>query len=52
MWKNDLDPVLTKILIKERENSGQLVDCGICDADELKSHLFLVHFFCFIFSYI
>ena len=32
VWKNDLDPVLAKILIKERENSGQLVDCGICDA--------------------
>ena len=27
--QNNLDPVLTKILIKERENSAQLADCGI-----------------------
>ena len=32
VWKNNLDPVLAKILIKERENSAQLVDYGICDA--------------------
>ena len=31
--KNNLNPVLTKILIKERENSTQLADCGI-DYDE------------------
>ena len=36
VWKNDLDPVLAKILIKERENSGQLVDCGICDAPKTR----------------
>ena len=29
VWQNNLDPVLAKILIKERENSGQLSDCGI-----------------------
>ena len=27
--QNNLDSVLAKILIKERENSTQLVDCGI-----------------------
>ena len=27
--KNNLDPVLAKILIKERKNSTQLADCGI-----------------------
>ena len=27
--QNNLDPVLAKILIKERENSAQVVDCGI-----------------------
>ena len=27
--QNNLDPVLAKILIKERENSAQLTDCGI-----------------------
>ena len=26
--QNNLDPVLAKILIKERENSAQLEDCG------------------------
>ena len=26
--KNNIDPVLDKILIKERENSAQLADCG------------------------
>ena len=26
---NNLDPVLAKILIKERENSTQLADCGV-----------------------
>ena len=29
VWQNNLDPVLTKILIKERENSAQLSDCVI-----------------------
>ena len=29
VWQNNLDPVLAKILIKERMNSAQLVDCGI-----------------------
>ena len=27
--QNNLNPVLAKILIKERENSAQLLDCGI-----------------------
>ena len=27
--QNNPNPVLAKILIKERENSAQLVDCGI-----------------------
>ena len=27
--QNNLNPVLAKILIKERKNSGQLADCGI-----------------------
>ena len=27
--QNNLDPMIAKILIKERENSAQLVDCGI-----------------------
>ena len=27
--QNNLDPVLAKIMIKERENSVQLADCGI-----------------------
>ena len=27
--QNNLDPVLVKILIKERENYPQLLDCGI-----------------------
>ena len=29
VWPNNLDLLLAKILIKERENSAQLVDCGI-----------------------
>ena len=28
VWKNNLDPMLVKILIKERENFVQLADCG------------------------
>ena len=28
VWKNNLDPVLVKILIKERENFAQLAYCG------------------------
>ena len=27
--QNNFNPVLAKILIKERENSAQLADCGI-----------------------
>ena len=29
VWQNNLNLVLAKILIKERENYAQLVDCGI-----------------------
>ena len=29
VWQNNLNPVLAKILIKERENSAQLANCGI-----------------------
>ena len=29
LLETNLDPVLVKFLIKERENSAQLVDCGI-----------------------
>ena len=27
--QNNLDPMFAKIIIKERENSAQLADCGI-----------------------